>query len=197
MEHEGPILEALTRRLGECPPDFLAEPRRPGGQGKIEVAAVVSDLLEAMGGSPLTDPEGFCYPNARAVNAHRNRLRLILVGAWLLFAGELRRVPQAAERAREWLSTRMQELSPYVQADQLVQDPDRREEFVRLALKALDLRPAGESIEQAQDRLVTLSSVERARVVKEAQAAERRAREIREEMARKAAEEAAAAWGRE
>lgn len=197
MEHEGPILEALTLRLAECPPDFLAEPRRPGGQGRIDVAAVVSDLLEALGGSPLTDPECFCYPSAKAVNAHRNRLRLILVGAWLLFAGELRRVPQAAERAREWLATQMEELSPYVQADQLVQDPDRREEFVRLGLKAMGLRPAGESLEQAQDRLVTLSSVERARVVKEAQAAERRARQIREEMARKAAEEAAAAWGRE
>jgi hypothetical protein len=64
-------------------------------------------------------------------------------------------------------------------------------------LRALDLRPAGESVVQAQDRLTTLDSVERVRVIKEARAAEERARKIREEMARKAAEEAAAAYGRE
>lgn len=195
MQDEGPVLESLTRRLSECPPDFLAEPRRPGGQGKIEVAAVVSDLLEAMGGKPLKEAGPFGYPNAREVNAHRNRLRLVLVGAWLLYSDELRRAP--ADRAREWLARGMGELSTYVQAEALVQDPDRREEFVRLGLKALGMRPKGESLEQAQDRLATLSSVERARVVKQAQEAERRAREIREEMARKAAEEAAASWGRE
>lgn len=197
MQHEGPILESLTRRLAECPPDFLAEPKRPGGQGQVEVAAVVSDLLESLGGSPLTAPGLFAYPGASEVNAHRNRLRLVLVGAWLLNAPELRGVPKAAERAREWLGSQLGELAAYVNAEALVADPDRREEFVRLGLYALDVRPAGESLEQAMDRLATLSSVERARVVKRAQEAERRAREVREEMARKAAEEAAASWGRE
>lgn len=163
----------------------------------MDVAAVVSDLLEALGGLPLTEVGPFGYPSAKEVNAHRNRLRIVLVGAWLLYAQELRGTAEAARRAREWLGTQLGELSTYVQAENLVQDPDRREEFVRLGLYALDLRPQGESMEQAMDRLTTLSSVERARVVKQAQAAEARARAVREEMARKAAEEAAASWGRE
>jgi hypothetical protein len=45
--------------------------------------------------------------------------------------------------------------------------------------------------------LMTLDSVERVKVIKAAREAEERARQVREEMARKAAEEAAATYGRE
>ena len=69
-------------------------------------------------------------------------------------------------------------------------DPDRREELARLCLKDLGLRPAGESLAQAQDRLNTLSSVERQRVIGAARQAEERTRAIRAEMARKARAEA-------
>ena len=49
MEHEGPPLEALTRRLAECPAEFPAEPVI-GGKGTVHVAAVVSDLVCDLGG---------------------------------------------------------------------------------------------------------------------------------------------------
>ncbi|MBP7601669.1 MAG: hypothetical protein KA750_09995, partial [Thermoflexales bacterium] len=61
----------------------------------------------------------------------------------------------------------------------------------------LALRPAGESVAQAQDRLATLNTAERQRVIQAARAAEERARAVREAMARKAAEEAAAKYNRE
>ena len=102
-----------------------------------------------------------------------------------------------AEGARRFLATGLDELAEVAQAGQLVADADRREELARLCLKSLGLRPAGESVAQAEDRLSTLDSVERSRVIREARAAEERARKIREEMARKAAEEAAAVYGRE
>ena len=76
-------------------------------------------------------------------------------------------------------------------------DPERREELALLALRALGLRPAGETLAQAQDRLVTVSSAERARTVAAARRAEERARAIREAMRKKAAEEAAAKVSRE
>ena len=79
----------------------------------------------------------------------------------------------------------------------IVTDPDRREELARLALARLGFRPAGETVAQAQDRLTTLNSAERARVMKAAQVAEQRARQIREALARKAAEESADKWTRE
>jgi hypothetical protein len=46
MKEEGPLLETLTRRLSECPADFLAEPRI-GARGRVHVGAVISDLLTA------------------------------------------------------------------------------------------------------------------------------------------------------
>ena len=57
MKEEGPQLEALTRRLSECPSDFLAEPRTAKGGGQVEVAAVVFDLLGELGDKILTKKE--------------------------------------------------------------------------------------------------------------------------------------------
>ncbi|HKZ68457.1 MAG TPA: hypothetical protein VJ020_00155, partial [Anaerolineales bacterium] len=95
------------------------------------------------------------------------------------------------------LSTGLDELASITTANKFVSDPDRREELARLCLRGLGLRPAGETEAQAQDRLATLNTAERQRVIKAARAAEERARQIREEMAKKAAEEAADKWGRE
>ena len=57
--------------------------------------------------------------------------------------------------------------------------------------------PAGETPEQAADRLATLDSVTRARVETEARAAEERAREVRAALERQRAAEAAARASRE
>jgi hypothetical protein len=89
------------------------------------------------------------------------------------------------------------ELSGTVKAPLLLTDPDRREELARLGLKALGMRPEGETLEQAQDRLQTISSVERERVIRASRAAEERMQKIREAMRQKAAEEAALRVGRE
>jgi hypothetical protein len=79
----------------------------------------------------------------------------------------------------------------------MVGDPDRREELVRVCLAELGLRPRGETVAQAMDRLNTLDSVERKRVVDQTREAEARARQIREAMARRAAQEAAARYSPE
>jgi len=61
----------------------------------------------------------------------------------------------------------------------------------------LDYRPEGESEAQAKDRLSALSSTERQRLLDESRDAEKRAREIRQALARKAAEQSADKWTRE
>ena len=111
-------------------------------------------------------------------------------------------------QAQVWLVTVVRDLAAVTTADALVKDDDRREELARLCLKALEFRPQGENAKQAQQRLESISSVERERVIaasRELQEAvrkkraeeEERARKVREEMARKAAEEAAAKGTRE
>jgi hypothetical protein len=95
------------------------------------------------------------------------------------------------------LSNGLLELAKLNKAPQFVTDPDRREELVRMTLNQLGLRPQGETVAQAQDRLITLSTTERQRVLRAARAAEERAREIRTAMATQAAREAADKLSRE
>jgi hypothetical protein len=194
MNQEGPLLETLTRRLSECPSEFLEEPRGAPSGGRVETAAVVSDLLRDLGGEMLTLQEAAAF--GYKAQGKRERLQLVLISCWLLhdswFLSNKRH-----QGVLKFLTEGLADLTDLVKPEKFVIDPDRREELVRLCLEALGLRPKGETLAQAQDRLATLNSVERARVIREAQAAEERARVIREEMARKAAEEAASYYGRD
>ena len=188
MNLEGPVLEILTRRLAECPAEFLAEPRM-GASGAVNVAAVVSDLLRDLGGSLLPSEQAAIFQSKNA-KRDRNRLRLVLVACWLLHDPWFREHGQFADRAHSFLGWGLTELAGLTQAQQFISDPDRREELARMCLKDLGLRPAGESIAQAQDRLATLNTAERQRIIKAARVAEERAREIRRKMAEEAAREA-------
>jgi hypothetical protein len=197
MTTEGPLLEALTRRIAETPPDFLAEPRL-GATGAVHVDAVVADVLRALGGPPLSEADAVHFrAEAQQAKTRRRPLRVALLAAWLL-ADEWFHDRGVAAQAHDFLrSEALDELAKGGDAPKIVGDPDRREELARLCLKALGLRPAGESEAQAHDRLLTISTAERQRVVKAARDAEARAAAIREEMRRKAAEEAADKWTRE
>jgi hypothetical protein len=195
MLDEGPLLETLTRRLAECPAEFLAGPRF-GKSGVVHVEAVVSDLLVSLGGPPLTKDEAALFQRTEA-KKHRNHYALVLIACWLLHDPWFREQQAFAEQARLFLSAGLDDLAGLVKAPQCVADPDRREELARLCLQALELRPAGETPAQAQDRLATLNTAERQRVIKAAREAEARAQAIREAMAKKAAEEAADKWSRE
>lgn len=92
-------------------------------------------------------------------------------------------------------NSRLQGLARLVKLESLVNDPDRREELVRMVLSALELRPAHETAAQALDRLNSLDSAERKRILQATLEAERRAREVREAMARAKAQEAASRYG--
>jgi hypothetical protein len=175
VDAEGPLLEHLTRRLAECPPDFLAEPRF-GTKGSVHVAAVVSDLLRDLGGNALRAGEAAVFDGVERRD-RRNWQRTVLVACWLLHDDWFLAPKRFAGLAHVFLAWGLAELAGAVPAPHLVADPDRREELVRLGLKALGLRPAGETVAQAEDRLTTLDSVERQRVVRAALAAEQRARQ--------------------
>ncbi len=194
MKQEGPPLQRLTHRLGECPPEFLESPR-VGNRDGIHVAAVVSDVVRDLGGGVLRREAAapFEIDDERGLN----RLRLILIASWLLHDDWFRERRDCALASYHFLVQGLNELATLVESPQFVRDADRREELARLCLRALDLRPQGETVPQATDRLNSLDSAARDRVIRESRAAQERARKIREEMARKAAEEAAAQYGRE
>ena len=88
-------------------------------------------------------------------------------------------------------------LAKYAPAQTYHIDSERREELARLMLARTGRQPAGESEAMARDRLSAISGVERARLIAASRQAEARARDIREALVRKAAEESADKWTRE
>lgn len=196
MPQPGPPIELLTRRLAETPSEFLA-PVLAGDANAVNLAAIVSDLLHDLGGEPLTAGDAKHFETKD--KARDDELRLALVATWLLHERWFIERGSFAPAARAFLSGGLAAVARIVKPAKFVSDPDRREELARLCLSALGLVPAGESETVARDRLTTLSSVERQRVLAETRKAqeEQRRRRIEEEMARRKAAEAAPAWGRE
>ncbi len=190
MTTEGPTLETLTHRLAECPADFLDEPRIER-KGRVDVAAVVADLVRQLGGrAQRSDLDVFRKSDLMKCRSH---FRLALVTCWLLgdswFIGKKR----FAVPALRLLSAGIVELASLIHAEKFVSDPDSREELVRLCLRELGLRPAGESEAQALDRLEATNTLERRKVIAATRTAQERTRKVREELARKARAEAEAA----
>lgn len=180
----GPPIERLTRRLAETPAEFLRD--------DVDVLAVLSDLFVDLGGAMLDDA------TSRAFVTNEAKLtQLRLIAAWLLHDDFFVRARSHAATAAKFLSAGLTTLAAIVPPQQFISDPDRREELARVTLRALELLPSGESVQQATDRLATLDSAERVRVLRETRAAQERIRQVQEAMRQKAAEEAAAAYGRE
>lgn len=189
-----PPVERFTRRLAECPPELLSEPRTADAPaGAVDVAAVVNDLLVALGAAGgLSAKEAARLEAARA--ADRNALRLTLIGTWLCHDPWLREAGGLAEPVLGWLQGALPPLARLVEADLFVRDADRREELVRSLLESLGVVPEGEKPAQAADRLRALSSVDRARVIRETRAQQERARQLRERLASERARQAAARY---
>lgn len=182
----GPSIASLTHRLSETPAEFL-------DPAQVDVAAVVSDLLRDLGGALLDSRRASPFVDA----SNTRRLTLILIAAWLLHDDWFIAQKRFADTAYAFLSKTLDQLAAIVEPRQFVSDADRREELARMTLAALELLPEGENEAQATDRLNTLNSAERVRLLRDTRAAQERIRRIQEEMRKKAAEEAAAAYGRE
>ncbi|CAN5345541.1 hypothetical protein BH11PSE11_BH11PSE11_33040 [soil metagenome] len=194
MQRPGPLLESLTHRLAETPPDFLGEPHI-GATGNVFVAALVNDLLRALGIS--VHPVALIRFDVGDSQASRNRLALVMIAVWLLADDWFVGAKLNHADAMRVLDEAVTELAAATPAHKFVNDPDRREELVRVTLARLNFRPLGETLAQATDRLSSISGVERRRLLEASRAAEKRAREIREALARKEAEESADKWTRE
>ena len=181
-----PSIAALNRRLAETPGEFLAN-------SGTDLAAIVSDLVRDLGGETFDSKRAAPFAGA----GDPRRLALIGIAAWLFHDEWFVERRAFDERLYEFLARGLDDLSTAVGPAQFVNDPDRREELARRALRAIGVLPQGETATQAADRLATLDSLERLRVLRETRAAQERTRRIQEAMRKKAAEEAASAYGRE
>ena len=196
---EGPSVAHLTKRLIDCPPDYLEEPVLGDDVG-ARVDAVVADLmLELSGELPAAGEVARFGPESRY---SKNQLKLVLVACWLLGEPEFRtrwayRRAKLAAMAKKWLEGDLLELGSMVHVDEFIIDSERRVELSRLALKALGFLPKGESQKVAQDRLTMVDSLERKRVLAQTKERVERAEELRKKLAEQRAREAASRYTRE
>ncbi|MFP6846799.1 MAG: hypothetical protein VB958_16450 [Thalassolituus sp.] len=194
MKKIGPQLQTLTSRLANTPVDFLDEPRI-GSVGRLVVTALVNDAFKKYGHQLSIDELRLFEGVDQATD--RNRLKLVSLAVWLLNDAWFAQVDLHSSELLTFLNASITQLAESTKANKCVEDSDRREEFARYFLARLDYRPEGESEAQAKDRLSALSSTERQRLLEESRDAEKRAREIRQALARKAAEQSADKWTRE
>jgi hypothetical protein len=194
MEKIGPELSRLTRYLAEIPADFLDEPKISKG-GRLVVAALVNDVLLRFG--RRANASELALFDGGSLKQDRNHLQVIAIATWLLTEEWFATAQISADNILTLLAQQLTEMAKVTRADKFVTDSERREEFARVILARLNFRPANENKAQAIDRLSSLSSIERQRLLEESRAAEKRAREIREALARKAAKESADKWTRE
>jgi hypothetical protein len=191
-----PPLAEFLRWLNEMPPAFRATPAGfPGGVTPVH--AVVADLCDTLYGQPPDDDLLQAFRPGNTGKAERNRLLWVLAACHLLWHPALRERSLPADDLRKLLVQDLAGLAAVTPAERLLDEEERREELIRRAFAALGLRLPGESAKEAEDRLAQVDSVERQRLLRAAAEKEKRAREVREMMARRAAEEAAAKVSRE
>ena len=176
-------VEKLCGRLAEAPPIFQSavDPAEPGS---IRIAAVVADLFRDRASRPLTPKElaRFGY-----VPQSRRHLELVLVASWLLHDEAFQGC--SAETLLELVTQHLWKLSELVIPRAFIEDAERREELVRVCVKAVGGKIDGEDPAISEDRLATLDSVRRDELLRDARTrdAEREAR--RRELARLRAQE--------
>jgi len=98
---------------------------------------------------------------------------------------------------KHFLFTDLAEYSKINKAERFVYDGEGREELSRLLFKSLTLIPEGETEAEAKDRLASIDSIERKRVIELSKQSQKRVKELQEALTRKEAEEAASKMTRE
>lgn len=183
------------RRLAELPAPFREDPRPWNPQG-VPLGAMLGDLYETLVRNP--PPADFLKAvlPRDASAAERNRIGWVSAACWLLMHPDLRTSRPDANRLKAFLADELRGLAAVAHWDSLA-DGERREELLRRTLRMCRLTLPGESAAEADDRLTQLDSVGRDRLVRDAAERDRLRRELQAEMARRAAEEAAARYSPE
>lgn len=186
-DSEGPAISRLHNRLTSTPREIAEATATP------HLPALVHDLLYRY-------TEDICVDRLDAFTFTINQKPWYTTTYLILYfvsANEFAALALDPSRLLHCLVLTAEELHSSGKNTTYIEDLDRREEFIRVVLAALGLRPQGESKIQADDRLISVSSLERKRVTAAAKAAEERAAKIREALAEKAAREAADKMTRE
>lgn len=211
MTKEGPELNYLLHRMADCPQEFLNIPYIPKANSKeylppensVNTLALLSDLISNLGGSRFTETEITEYRSKSAIHTQggENFLKLVQICIYLFsdtrFDGKDGTLSKIKDFLQWETTSDLYKLSALVEPEKFITEAERREEIIRLCLSKIDFRPKGESEIQSKDRLNTISSIERARVLEETKKSAKKAEALRKKLEEQAAIEAASKMPRE
>jgi|GEM_PF-1410023 len=184
-------LESFLDHLRLCD---LAIIDPPTPHGDVHCAAIVSDTLYRLGCGRLNRQEAdrVCKLCEQSMQAGR----LIQLACWVYHHDALCDGRYERQKVLDLAWGPLAELAAIVAVENFIEHADRREELVRRCLAAIGEHPADEDAIYAATRLKALDSIELNRVVRDTQAAKKRAEAVRRAMAERAAR-AAPTYGRE
>jgi len=194
---KGPPVSYIDLRISEIPPIFLDVPKIIDGFTATSI--ILSDLLYDLQGLPLSRIEIDKFFNP--IKSDINHLKIIQIICYILndewFRDYFKSNREKIDRLKSFLFTDLAEYSKINKAERFVYDGEGREELTRLLFKSLELIPEGETEKEAKDRLVSIDSIERKKVIELSKQSQKRIKELREALERKKAEEAASKMSRE
>ncbi|MDX1958111.1 MAG: hypothetical protein SFU98_06035 [Leptospiraceae bacterium] len=195
---EGPELIELTNWLLNFPNEYKTPIWNSKGKadfatGQIHHYAIYGDMIRHVTGMYPTSNEFSSILNPKFLNS-KNLLGLTLLASYLLFHPWFKDRKGLKVLIQKLINSKFVPYIDLVPWENFWKDSERREEFSRFCLFYLDFFPKGEDEKKALNRLLTVDSVERRRVILETKKAQERAQALREELARKEAEEAASKW---
>ncbi len=188
-------LYTLLHHLKSCPSEYQdihddKDKSRPASK------ALIADVYRRVHGKfDVRAVDLPLIPDLTFLN--ENHLISIQIGCWLFSHERFLKQPRLLTDIQNFLFHSLSELAPHVKYKQWIDDEDRAEEFVRLALKDCDILPDRESKTEAADRFDSLSTIKRQKVLEESNAAIQRMKEIRQRMEEQKAREAANVYGKE
>lgn len=185
----------LVAHLRKCPDIFLRPSSSIENDG-LNSVALISDTYRLVCNDFLK--KEFKIPSHfNLAYIDDNHWRTIHISIWLLSHPDFLNNALLEDKLYDFWFEELSEVSLYVKFNEWIIDEERAEEMVRLLLYCYEIIPKGESQDEAADKLSSLSSADRHKVLQQSYQAHERIMKIKKEMAEKKAREAANTYGRE
>ncbi|OXA75690.1 hypothetical protein SAMN05444397_11537 [Flavobacterium aquidurense] len=183
----------LVTHLRKCPEAYLQSSDFFSTEG-VNSIALVQDTYRLVTNDFLRNDFNI---SSNLGTIDDNHWRAIHISTWLLSNPDFINNPVIEDKLYSFWFIELHKASAYVKCNEWINDDERAEEMVRLLLYCCEIIPFGENQDEAADKLSSLSSVERHKVLKQSYEAHERIMKIKREMEEQKAREAANTYGRE
>ena len=173
----------LIDHLKRCPEELLLRIGVDPDEDLHTQIIVMDTYRRVFGNFSVADSQLPELPNLWELD--ENHIYSIQIGCWLFTHPYFARMEKLLPSIRTFLFYDLAKVSSLVKYREWIDDEDRCEEFIRLALKRCDIIPNGETAQIASDRLDALDTIKRQQVLSETNQSIERVKEIRRQMAEK------------